>query len=587
MKKWLHIVSSLIFAISMQSLIAQEILCIENSVNDFTITWSVPAAPCGPFVSYEIWVANQENGTYTLAGTVNNELQTSFTHVNATSIGDPLYYYIVYNYNCPGVPPIISTTTTNAFSNYQPEIVSLDVSNNGIEICWDESEFVQTCGYVISYLLPNGLAQPFDTVFGITNTCYLDVVSNINDPNLVYTLSYIDCCNNLSQYNDIGYQILSISSDQQGCNQLIEYEWQPYNNPYNLDFTYSVYIQVNDNTIDTIDSIPNNQNLLNFFDFVDQDTINVQVEVVDENGVNRSNSPWLTDTAQIVQPPRYFYIYYLSVVNNNFIDIDFNIDTLSELRNLQIDTSKYNVDFDYIERYDATLFPNLGNINLPDTVSPPYNYARYYRITANDSCNDDHLSTVGRTIYTEAKLFDFFKNDIEWTAFELENAVVSAYRLYRDYGAGMQLVTTFYPGDALAYTDDVSEFFNQQGTFCYRVEADYTFTHPDGMIENFTTQSNISCIEERPILYVPNAIVPNGTNNEFKPYILFGSPTAYSMKIFNRWGELLFESNDVNSGWFGTKNDSPVPTGGYPYIIQFTASDGRNIEKKGIVTVIR
>ena len=76
-------------------------------------------------------------------------------------------------------------------------------------------------------------------------------------------------------------------------------------------------------------------------------------------------------------------------------------------------------------------------------------------------------------------------------------------------------------------------------------------------------------------------------NNEFKPYIVFGNPTDYKMQIFSRWGELIFEGNDPNSGWFGTKNGSDVPTGGYPYVIRFTASDGTAIEKKGIVTVIR
>ena len=99
--------------------------------------------------------------------------------------------------------------------------------------------------------------------------------------------------------------------------------------------------------------------------------------------------------------------------------------------------------------------------------------------------------------------------------------------------------------------------------------------------------SNIACVKQRPSVYIPNAIAPNGVNNEFKPYIVFGNPTDYKMQIFSRWGELIFEGNDPNSGWFGTKNGSDVPTGGYPYVIRFTASDGTAIEKKGIVTVIR
>ena len=85
---------------------------------------------------------------------------------------------------------------------------------------------------------------------------------------------------------------------------------------------------------------------------------------------------------------------------------------------------------------------------------------------------------------------------------------------------------------------------------------------------------------------MPNAIAPNGVNNEFKPVIVFGNPTNYSMKIFNRWGELIFQSNSPENGWFGDKNGTKVVSGGYPYNITFKASDGTDVQKTGIVTVI-
>lgn len=568
---------------------AQEILCVEFQNNDdIFISWDPPAVPCGPFVSYEVWVANDPTAAFTLVTTVNVEAQTTYTHVNAVSIGDPLYYYIIYNYNCPGLPPVISEIATSDFGTYQPEISSLNIIPTGIEICWDESEFIQTCAYELAFLLPNGLAQPFDTVFGISNTCYIDSISNINDPNLGYTLRYLDCCGNPSQYNDLGYQLMTATSDQQGCNQLIEYEWAGYSNPYSLDFEYQVYMQINGGPIEIVDTLANNQTIFNFFDFIDQDEVRFRVEVIDENGVARSNSPWLIDTAEIVQPPREFYIRTLSVVSNSQIDITFFIDSLSELRNLEIDTSKYGVDFDMVARYPSNLFPNLGDIYLPDTISPLYSEARYYRIAANDSCGDDHFSTIGRTIFVEAELFDFFQNKVVWNAFELEDAVVNTYQLYRDYGAGFQLIETVPGGmSEYEYIDDISDFANQEGTFCYKVEAEYTFTRPNGTIESLMSASNENCIVQRPSVYIPNAIAPNGINNEFKPLIVFGNPSNYKMQIFNRWGELIFEGNDPNSGWFGTKNGSPVPTGGYPYVIRFKSSDGGNIEKKGIVTVIR
>ena len=584
----LRVLISILFLSLASTNYSQQILCVESQGNNMSISWSLPAVPCGPFVSYEIWVSNNPLAAFSLAGTVTSAAQTTYIHINAFNLGDPLYYYIIYNYNCPGLPPIISATATNAFGSFQPEIVSLNVLPTGVEVCWDTSAFIQTAGYVISYLLPNGLAQPFDTIFGINTTCYLDVNSNAYDPDLVYTLTYLDGCNNMSQYNDIGYELILVTSDQQGCNQLIEYEWANYTNPYGLNFSYNIYVQINGGPIALVNNQAGNQNIYNLFDFLDQDTVQFRVEVIDDNGIPRTNSPWITDTAQIVQPPREFYIKYISVVSDFQIDITYYIDTIAELRNMEIDTSKYGVNFKLVERFDASLFPGLGNIYLPDTTSPAYNAARYYQIAANDSCGDDHFSTIGRTIYAKAGLSDFFVNKVEWNAFELEDAVVNTYRLLRDYGAGLQLIATFPPGSGtFKYTDDISDFANQEGTFCYRVEAAYTFTYPNGATEEFVSSSNISCVQQRPSVYIPNAIAPNGINNEFKPYIVFGNPTNYKMQIFNRWGELIFEGNDPNSGWFGTKNGSEVPTGGYPYVIRFTASDGTAIEKKGIVTVVR
>jgi gliding motility-associated-like protein len=73
--------------------------------------------------------------------------------------------------------------------------------------------------------------------------------------------------------------------------------------------------------------------------------------------------------------------------------------------------------------------------------------------------------------------------------------------------------------------------------------------------------------------YVPNSFTPNGDeiNNEFKP-ILSGSVAEenYSLYIFNRWGQLLFESHNKNVGWngaFGNKISSP---GTYIWKIEFT-----------------
>jgi len=62
-------------------------------------------------------------------------------------------------------------------------------------------------------------------------------------------------------------------------------------------------------------------------------------------------------------------------------------------------------------------------------------------------------------------------------------------------------------------------------------------------------------IDEEFLIYVPNAFTPGGgdlINNEFKPIVKGEDPLKYSFMVFNRWGELIFETSHSSEGWDGT-----------------------------------
>ncbi len=71
------------------------------------------------------------------------------------------------------------------------------------------------------------------------------------------------------------------------------------------------------------------------------------------------------------------------------------------------------------------------------------------------------------------------------------------------------------------------------------------------------------------IIYVPNTFTPDGDeyNNEFKPVISLVDLQNYDFFIFNRWGELIFESHDLDYGWDGTYNGKSVQEGVYTWKI--------------------
>ena len=94
---------------------------------------------------------------------------------------------------------------------------------------------------------------------------------------------------------------------------------------------------------------------------------------------------------------------------------------------------------------------------------------------------------------------------------------------------------------------------------------------------------------ESSLLWVPNTFTPNedGLNEIFKPT---GTDIIqFDMKIFNRWGEKIFESNDFNVGWNGTYKGQTAETATYVWLINYTTSCSKNtnIRKSGQVNVIR
>ena len=95
-------------------------------------------------------------------------------------------------------------------------------------------------------------------------------------------------------------------------------------------------------------------------------------------------------------------------------------------------------------------------------------------------------------------------------------------------------------------------------------------------------------------LYVPNSFTPNsdGVNDQFSP-IFDCDITEYSFIIFNRWGEIVFQSTDPYELWRGDAEKGLyfAPNGVYTYLIKYSSRDIENrvtpYKKYGSVTILR
>ena len=82
-------------------------------------------------------------------------------------------------------------------------------------------------------------------------------------------------------------------------------------------------------------------------------------------------------------------------------------------------------------------------------------------------------------------------------------------------------------------------------------------------------------VEEQLIYYIPNTFTPDGDdyNQTFRPIFESGyDPYDFTMLIFNRWGELIWESHDDSVGWDGTYGGRVLQGGVYTWKIEFKTS---------------
>lgn len=140
----------------------------------------------------------------------------------------------------------------------------------------------------------------------------------------------------------------------------------------------------------------------------------------------------------------------------------------------------------------------------------------------------------------------------------------------------------------------ISDLENLQLTFDYYLPAVYDICLE---VENQYGCLDTSCktviVSEVIQIHVPNTFSPNGDgiNDEFSPVIK--NPELirdFDFKIFNRWGEEIFHSNEVSSRWTGNyRNDGEyfTPDGVYIWKIQFSGNDNSVKNFQGHITLVR
>lgn len=122
-----------------------------------------------------------------------------------------------------------------------------------------------------------------------------------------------------------------------------------------------------------------------------------------------------------------------------------------------------------------------------------------------------------------------------------------------------------------------------QNDITYKVRV----SNDAGCFAEDTIRVHVFFIE--PGFYVPNAFTPNGDgkNDRFRP-IAIGMKSVDVFRVYNRWGQLLYNSNDMNGpGWDGTFRGKGQDPAAYVWYAEGTDYKNNKVRKKGSVVLIR
>jgi gliding motility-associated-like protein len=118
----------------------------------------------------------------------------------------------------------------------------------------------------------------------------------------------------------------------------------------------------------------------------------------------------------------------------------------------------------------------------------------------------------------------------------------------------------------------------------------YTVNQPDTIIAYFTfVPPPPPVVEVDPTLYIPNSFSPNDDNKNDVFELHFNERIKkIEFTVFDRWGEILFNTTDLNFAWDGTYNGQPLPMGVYSYKLMYSDDDGNiDVPLFGHITLLK
>jgi len=479
-------------------------------------------------------------------------------------------------------------------SNPTNDTISLFYDPTGIYtgcpiIGWSPSPEKDVAGYIIYQATPTFI--PLDTI-PADSTVYLDRSMRGCLQSLTYALAAIDSCGKKSYgtYATAPHTLLLDAGVIDPCERKVHLSWNPYDYMPGGLGGYIIFRQVNNGIFIPADTV--SSTTLTYDDslqFINNYDYTYYIRAFSATGTGSSSSCMVRRTYVGPVTPDTLYISQVSVENDAYVKVDYYYAPASRIKTLLLERSDspsgpYSA-VDTLAASGNSFIPQ--SYSLTDLTANVHEQPYYYRLTMIDSCNKVALysENVSNSIFLSCSNAGS-KNLLEWNTYGTWWEGTDRYEVYRTVDgtpdpAGPLAVLSSSESD---YTDDLNSL-KPISQACYTVKAFEATGNP--VMPDAFSLSNEACSERDPFVVMPTAFNPQSLNNRFRPVQVYVDPGSFEMQVFNRWGQMIFETNDIYNGWDGYISGKLAPTGAYLYRISYRSFQGENYEKRGVVTLIK
>ena len=553
-----------------------DLICVTGD----TLFWNPPVQTCGPTTGYVVFTSTQPEGPFDQLATLNDPTATFYVHSNA--LATVRYYYVESTADCPGAAAFASDTLDNLLPQIGP-IQEASVAGTSVVINWSASPSPEVIGYVI-YRDINSVPVPIDTIFDALT--YTDPLVGADQMTQTYNVLALDACGNTSLFQNAHRTMLLSTEAVDECAGTMQITWTAYVGYGATLSGYDIFGSEDGGPLELIDNVA--PDVLTYTLTELRDLTNYQIVVQ----ANRTNSETARSNAidfvvDIVQRNCDLFLDFVSVASDAS-RLRWSNDVTAEATGTQVlifnESTGAETEVDLGQA--APLSAEVEYVDM--NVGLPTEGRVFYTVFNSYPCGDPQRSNMFSTAFLTAGAIIENNVTLTWLPPVVEGGRVVQYELFRREADGSETSLSILDPSTTNFVDQPTFFASEQREVCYILQTTVELVTPTGMELVRMVRSNVACTERQIDLFVPNAFAPTGRNKIFRPVLNFGVPQRYALRIFDRYGQALFQSNLPEEGWRGLDaNGRIMPNGVYVYEIVIEREGGQRTEQRGTVLLIR